>query len=79
MEVVVKAGVQQQFLVGGGVEKMPQSGMWSGVLLAVGSSLFLGCLLESQIFVVRKAVVPKNGLEYHNKSIGAIRPSSLAT
>ena len=38
----------------------------------------LGCLLKSPIFVEQKAAAPKNGVEFHQESIGVIR-YSLAT
>ena len=47
-------------------------------VLAVGSSLFLRFLLKLPIFGVQKAATPKNGVEFRQKSIGAIR-CSLAT
>ena len=41
-------------------------------------SVQLGRLLKSSIFVVQKAAAPKNGVEFRQRSIGALR-SSLAT
>ena len=35
----------------------------------------LGCLLKSPIFVVQKAAAPKNGVEFRQQSICAIRCS----
>ena len=35
-------------------------------------------VLYSQFFVAQKAAAPKNGIEFHQKSIGAVK-SSLAT
>ena len=39
---------------------------------------FWNCLLKSPIFVIQKADAPKNGIEFCQKSIGALR-CSLAT
>ena len=40
--------------------------------------LFWGCFLKSSIFIVQRAAAPKNGIEFRQKSIGAVR-CSLAT
>ena len=39
----------------------------------------LGCLLKSSIFVVQKAATPKNGLEFCQWSIDALRCSLITT
>ena len=44
----------------------------------MGSFLFLRFLLKLPIFGVQKAATPKNGVEFRQKSIGAIR-CGLAT
>ena len=38
-------------------------------------SVQLGRLLKSSIFVVQKAAAPRNGVEFHQRSIGALRCS----
>ena len=47
-------------------------------LLFLGCFYFLGCLIKSPIFAVQKAIAPKNGVEFRQGSICAIR-SSLPT